>query len=144
MSERDTPDFESQNSLSEFLKHLPEASSDSGSPTTCSVLLVADNQAISVRLYENDFVELGRFEESSRATVDLSLFIRPEDGVSRRHAILYFVGGRLLIADTGSRNGTYLNGDRLEATRPSEIQNGDCFHLGKLKICVQVEITEHS
>ena len=38
--------------------------------------------------------------------------VRP--GISRRHAVLSDDGGQWKIADAGSRNGTYLDGERVQ------------------------------
>jgi serine phosphatase RsbU (regulator of sigma subunit) len=43
--------------------------------------------------------------------------------VSRFHALLEFVGGRYLVEDKGSRNGTYLNGKPIEERTP--LRSGD-------------------
>ena len=48
--------------------------------------------------------------------------------VSSRHARLSPQGGRLLLDDLGSRNGTLLNGRRVKA--PSEVSAGDRIGVG--------------
>jgi pSer/pThr/pTyr-binding forkhead associated (FHA) protein len=54
-----------------------------------------------------------------------------DDTVSRRHAELRAEGGRWLLRDLGSSNGTYLNGRRvIEA----EVRPGDLLHLGGAEI----------
>jgi hypothetical protein len=54
-----------------------------------------------------------------------------DDTVSRRHAELRAEGGRWLLRDLGSSNGTYVNGRRvLEA----EVRPGDLLHLGGAEI----------
>jgi DNA-binding winged helix-turn-helix (wHTH) protein len=47
--------------------------------------------------------------------------------VSRRHARIVVTGGRAVLEDLGSKNGTYLRGRRI--TRPVELSDGDeiCF-----------------
>jgi pSer/pThr/pTyr-binding forkhead associated (FHA) protein/S1-C subfamily serine protease len=49
--------------------------------------------------------------------------------VSTRHAEIRFEGGGWVVADLGSRNGTYLNGRRLAAVAP--LQVGDTIRLGE-------------
>ncbi len=49
--------------------------------------------------------------------------------VSSRHAEIRFEGGGWVVADLGSRNGTYLNGRRLAATAPLKV--GDVIRLGE-------------
>jgi DNA-binding NtrC family response regulator len=53
----------------------------------------------------------------------------PDDGkVSRRHARLFARSGRTFVADLGSRNGTLLNGEKLEGEVP--LQQGDRLQVG--------------
>ena len=49
--------------------------------------------------------------------------------VSSRHAEIRFEGGGWVVADLGSRNGTYLNGRRLAAVAPLKV--GDVIRLGE-------------
>jgi adenylate cyclase len=52
-----------------------------------------------------------------------------DDRVSRRHAMIQLQGeNEFWLVDFGSRNGTYLNGQRL--TRPIRLQDGDRILLG--------------
>jgi pSer/pThr/pTyr-binding forkhead associated (FHA) protein len=50
--------------------------------------------------------------------------------VSSSHATLSVDGGRFLLADNGSTNGTKINDVPLDAT-PRELQNGDRIALGR-------------
>ena len=47
--------------------------------------------------------------------------------VSRRHARIVVTGGRAVLEDLGSKNGTYLRGRRIHG--PAELSDGDeiCF-----------------
>jgi pSer/pThr/pTyr-binding forkhead associated (FHA) protein len=49
--------------------------------------------------------------------------------VSTRHAEIRFEGGTWVVADLGSRNGTYLNGRRLVSAAPLKV--GDTIRLGE-------------
>ena len=51
-------------------------------------------------------------------------------GVSGAHCRLFQRDGVLLLEDLHSKNGTYLNGFRLEAHRPTVVKVGDVFSLG--------------
>jgi DNA-binding winged helix-turn-helix (wHTH) protein len=53
-------------------------------------------------------------------------------GVSRRHARIVAEGDRFTLEDMGSKNGTFLNGRRLEA--PAELQDGDRLDLGRTSL----------
>jgi DNA-binding winged helix-turn-helix (wHTH) protein len=50
--------------------------------------------------------------------------------VSRRHARIIVTGGRAILEDLGSKNGTFLHGQRL--TQPASLDDGDTFRLGGL------------
>lgn len=52
-----------------------------------------------------------------------------DDGVSRHHARLRTVDGDVWIEDLDSRNGTYVNGVRLDAA--VRLADGDKIHLGR-------------
>ena len=56
--------------------------------------------------------------------------------VSGTHARLKVDGGRLLIEDLNSTNGTRINGRALSPRHPSEIRLGDQIAFGKLKLNV--------
>jgi two-component system cell cycle response regulator len=50
-----------------------------------------------------------------------------DDGISREHAELLVEGGRMLVRDLGSTNGTFINGTR---TTSHEVRDGDQISLG--------------
>lgn len=50
-----------------------------------------------------------------------------EDTVSRKHARFYFARGRTWVRDLGSKNGTHVNGERVEVHR---LQDGDRVAIG--------------
>lgn len=56
--------------------------------------------------------------------------------VSGAHARLKVDGGRILIEDLNSTNGTWINGRPLSPRHPSEIRLGDQIAFGKLKLNV--------
>lgn len=57
-----------------------------------------------------------------------------DPSVSRNHAMLDVREGHLVVRDTGSTNGTFVNGERIEmrALRP-----GDCVAFGKTEMMVE-------
>ncbi|MEU4157935.1 BTAD domain-containing putative transcriptional regulator [Actinoplanes sp. NPDC026670] len=50
--------------------------------------------------------------------------------VSRRHAALRVTGGDVVVADLGSRNGTFLNGARLGPSDTVRVRSGDLLRCG--------------
>jgi|GEM_PF-2112989 len=142
MSHHDTPALESNDDFIDLNDYLLDLSTETSSLTICSLMIIAGNQAITRRLYENDFLELGRFEEPNRSQLDLKLLMNPDDGVSRRHAMFCYTGEQLQVLDLESKNGLYLNGDRLQAKTFYPVENGDCLLLGNLELCMMVKISE--
>jgi hypothetical protein len=55
-----------------------------------------------------------------------------DDTVSRLHAVFENLGSGWSIRDLGSRNGTYLNGERIEAERV--LRTGDEVRVGKSRL----------
>ena len=70
---------------------------------------------------EGDQIMIGRDSSNGVAIND------PE--VSRRHARLTFQGGKYVIEDLGSTNGTFINGQRLSG--PHVLKAGDVVALGE-------------
>ena len=58
--------------------------------------------------------------------------------LSRRHAELLCSGNRWMVRDLGSRHGTSVNGVRLNADDPIEMQTGDLLRLGPWSFIVHI------
>jgi two-component system, cell cycle response regulator len=56
----------------------------------------------------------------------------PEEGVSRHHARIRCEGGVMLVEDLVSRNGTYVNGERISTART--LEEGDKIQIGPLTV----------
>jgi EAL domain-containing protein (putative c-di-GMP-specific phosphodiesterase class I) len=54
-------------------------------------------------------------------------FCLASSGVSKEHAEIRQDGGQLVLRDLGSRNGTFVNGNRIERDTP--LKNGDVLHF---------------
>jgi EAL domain-containing protein (putative c-di-GMP-specific phosphodiesterase class I) len=54
-------------------------------------------------------------------------FCLPSTSVSKEHAEIVLKGSSPVLVDLGSRNGTYVNGNRIEAD--TEIKSGDVLHF---------------
>lgn len=68
--------------------------------------------------------------------IDLTPFHAYENGVSRLHATVKVAEGNIMISDLGSANGTRVNGQRIPAHTPQQLENGDILTLGKFKLQV--------
>ncbi len=60
----------------------------------------------------------------------------PSPFVSSHHAELLFQGGVFSLIDTGSSNGVFLNGYRLQQHIPTHLQSGDVITLWGLRITI--------
>ena len=82
----------------------------------------------------------GEFTDQ-HAQVDLAAFGALERGVSRQHALLRRLGPDVGVVDLDSRNGTWLNGVKLQAHQSFMLRNGDRLLLSHLPIFVFVPET---
>lgn len=78
-------------------------------------------------LLEQEETVFGR--DKSQCTVEISGF----DGVSRRHAVIVNRNDEFYVMDLGSRNGTYLQGVRLQAGQRSLLHDGDNLRFGNAR-----------
>jgi serine phosphatase RsbU (regulator of sigma subunit) len=66
------------------------------------------------------------------AECDISDLFSDNGSVSRFHAILELTGGRYTIEDKGSRNGTYVNGERITGRQP--LRSGDRLDIAGVQL----------
>src|SRR6185436_1561211 len=59
-----------------------------------------------------------------------------DDDVSRLHARVRRTGDAIEVEDLGSRNGTWVNGERIEAQRPRRLAAGDELKMGSIHAVV--------
>jgi len=78
-------------------------------------------------------LDAGRLTVGRSRSCDLRL---RNDSVSRLHAVLYWrADGELVVEDTGSSNGTFVNRERV--TAPRTLAAGDILALGTLRLAVE-------
>mgnify|MGYP005842586179 CR=1 FL=1 len=73
---------------------------------------------------------------ATKPDIDLSPFQAVDYGVSRLHARLRYQDDTITIADLGSVNHTYVNGQRLHPHEVRVLRDGDEIRLGRLAIQV--------
>jgi hypothetical protein len=61
-----------------------------------------------------------------------------DSSVSRTHVLLEHLGGAWFVEDLGSRNGTYLNGQRIAGRRL--VRTGDELRLGVARVVLRGEV----
>ena len=81
---------------------------------------------------------LGRADPSGskQPDIDLTKHDAHEQGVSRLHAQLQLYDDKVCVEDLGSRNGTYVNGERLAPYVEHPLYDGDWLRLGKFMILI--------
>jgi DNA-binding winged helix-turn-helix (wHTH) protein len=99
----------------------------SGQTSTARAVVVWEDHAFPLHEGEN---VLGR-DEGLAVTLRWSR-------VSRRHARIVVSGGRALLEDLGSKNGTFLRGTRV--TQPTLLSDGDTFRLGRLLLVFRMSL----
>lgn len=64
--------------------------------------------------------------------------LRPKsDAISRKHCLLLIESNQVVLRDLGSKNGTYVNGDRVEGDRA--LKPGDHLKVGPLEFEVLID-----
>jgi len=106
-----------------------------------TMLLIEVSDAGDKFLFDPDAIEtlvLGRRDPFSGdlPDIDLEKFDALDQGVSRRHATIVRRGTSLQIVDSGTPNGSFLNGQRLIPDQPRILRDGDQVRLGKLVLLV--------
>jgi len=77
-----------------------------------------------VALAEGEHI-LGRVDEATTAWLE-------SESVSRRHARILIAAGQATLEDLGSKNGTFLGGQRLSS--PAPLTDGDEIRLGLVRM----------
>ncbi len=88
-------------------------------------LIAADGRQFAVAVGST---VIGRGEGSQVRLTDV--------GISRQHARLEFDGGRVVLTDLGSTNGTTVNGSRVNA---ATLQHGDVVQLGTTTLTFRLD-----
>lgn len=88
------------------------------SKPTMNKWALTDSEGLQVEIYEGIVLPVGRSKIRARLRID-------NPSVSRVHAELSVESGILYVRDLGSRNGTKLNGAKIDAFRKYPLKQGD-------------------
>lgn len=102
--------------------------------TDYKVILQDKNDSSKVFSYPvlNDAVIVGRSRE---AGAQIALSYNPS--ISKKHCKIIIANGRYYVEDLGSANGTYINGERVNAKK--EFASGSTLRLGQVEMIVFME-----
>ena len=109
---------------------LPVMINETGNP---SLVVFTGKNTWQVDLGHIDRVTIGR-DESCSVVVEAS-------NVSRRHAEVYRQEGMFILNDSGSTNGTWVRGKKVEQYA---LQDGDAFHIGQAQVIFKAGFQEQS
>ncbi len=105
------------------------------------ILQVGDDETPILVKIRNEVI-LGRLSktEENVTYINLAPYGADEAGVSRRHARLLREEDAVFLADLNSTNGTWLNGEPLQAAVEKRLRDGDEITLGRLKVYVYFKV----
>ena len=110
--------------------------------------MVTAVQTITIKNIENKesvlvevqpMMVLGRSEPGNPVDIDLTHIGGYRLGVSRKHVRISASDGQLFIQDLGSRNGTMLNGKKLNPEDRYPLHTGDHIQLSRMSVEVQIK-----
>jgi hypothetical protein len=114
-----------------------------GIPFSEAVLVILTLPELDVSFPLADLARgvFGRIDPGSveNPEFDLTKYEAQEKGVSRRHAALCREQGTLLLCDLDSKNGTYINGQRIAPHLPCPVYDGDEIRLARLVLLVSFQ-----
>ena len=87
------------------------------------LIILPKGQGIRQVNIKGSLTTIGRKEGNS--------LVLDSDRISRTHAVIDWDGDNYTVIDTGSRNGTYVNGRRV---RRQMLRNGDMISIGDCEI----------
>ncbi|MBC8060958.1 MAG: FHA domain-containing protein [Clostridiaceae bacterium] len=100
-------------------------------PKSLAILTYTVGEEIKEYSIINNITNLGRDPEVC------DMVILGNDHIGRKHVLIYFKSNKFYLTDLNSKNGTYINGDRLQGER--QISDGDVIRLAtteiKFKVC---------
>lgn len=94
-------------------------------PQPAPFLKFEEGDGREIPLISGDVWKIGRGEQNAIVLI--------QDLVSRNHAMIQKLDGEFYLIDMDSRNGSFLNGERL--TAPAALRDGDRLSFGKSRLC---------
>lgn len=95
-------------------------------PLSCLLITIQTEAGLQKKVVDKNPFTIGRSLEAAIAFSD--------NNISRTHVLVKNKGGKVIVEDQGSANGTYVNGTRIEARRATAVEPKDVVRLGNSKI----------
>jgi hypothetical protein len=107
-------------------------------PAVNAVRLDITNQEppLTVSLADELIIGRGDARTNYQPDVDLTPYGAYRMGISRRHARFVYADACLYLVDSGSRNGTAINGSTLTPKERYPLHDGDVLRFGNLQVTV--------
>jgi hypothetical protein len=107
-----------------------------------TVTFLTEEESFTISLQPDERLILGRQAPYMIQSLDLDLgrFNGAEQGISRIHAVIECTAEGIQLSDLGSRNGTFVNRERLAPFNPQLLQDGDNIAFGHLMMTVRIQI----
>lgn len=100
-----------------------------------------DNSFVSdwtlISLSKNETLQLRRRHTTIGRSVENDIVLTDDDRVSRNHAEIVRQGNQLMLMDCGSRNGVWLNHQRI--TEAMQLKTGDRIRIGRQEFLFTVQ-----
>jgi FHA domain len=104
---------------------------EAGETVTAEFTLNGKTKLLEIPAAPGKRISVGRLKESTLWIDDAS--------VSKIHAALSLnSGNKLIVADTGSTNGTFLNGERIAYGKALEVSDGDTVKFGNVEVVLKM------
>jgi CheY-like chemotaxis protein len=107
---------------------------DAGIPWVIELRIVGTPAVFQVRVQGELIIGRSDPRFDNKPDIDLEPYDGYQQGVSRRHAMIFPRNNRLVLTDLGSSNGTYVNGRGLMKGQEYRIRHSDTITIGKLQM----------
>lgn len=122
----------------------PDSLQNRSQPVTLTLFVAHNRSRLSFTTSGQLHIGRADYETGHIPEINLTDYKGAEMGVSRTHATLWATDQGLVVIDTNSTNGTWLNGNRLSPKRPYSLKSGDELQLGDLLMHVFVDTETNS
>jgi adenylate cyclase len=109
-----------------MIEHRPAGNDDGEAPVLRMTIIRPDGKGVE-QGFKTDKITVGRHESCDLRLVDSM--------VSRTHCTIFREGRRLLVKDLQSRNGTWLNGRRIQ--NRGDLRKDDVIQIGPFRIILE-------